>query len=772
MEARIKAISDRFVQRIKAGTAVFMPENPTVPGIPCSISDGEARSINGMNRMILMQVMADRQLKDTRFFTASQIKEAGWTLQPDAKQFALSYFVTVDQKGIALGEAEERRFHVFNAEQISGVPAGEPDAIKITGADISRAAMTAGLVNFDNLPQDVVQWASWKADKDLPLDELMLRACIAQASLSAVLPMTGAIGDVNHFKNTWIEKIEKDPKMLFRAVRDADLIVASILKAINEVAIERVAQEEIVVNKGERAGNAYAHKLDAMFEERQAVLAVRIEDRLRVKELGATWYPKQAIWFVPKGADENLFNEWNPRKHSLSAEASSNILMSDFQDAMNSCGLDTSKELIPDGKWHSVAVNSKTRRNLAGSYVFSLDGARDGGAIGTIINHHSGEKMTWKYKGELLTPEQRVKMRAESLAREAAGAHEIETQQNVAAIHAGEIWSQGTQAIAQGYISKKGISPDGLRQISGSVLRKYSEFIGESGLSAIKANETYLLVPMRTAEGELRAVQAINHDGAIKSFMRGAQKRGTMFVLGAEDFQAIASTGATSMAFAEGVATGASLHEATGLPTVVCFDAGNLETVVKETAVLALGVQRVIGCDNDQFFIERAAGYLSSKVCVNPCGNEATLRVQCGQDSSREVCVGQIRMDGEVHEATGGTYSVELHAGKQLGQIKLAVIEITPADGSRKVRSIFENRGIEAGNRALESLGSDPAKAVMVVPEFRSLTGRPTDWNDMARMEGLSAIRQQIEAAGVQLPQLAREQAPIVARVKCAGISR
>ena len=67
-------------------------------------------------------------------------------------------------------------------------------------------------------------------------------------------------------------------------------------------------------------------------------------------------------------------------------------------------------------------------------------------------------------------------------------------------------------------------------------------------------------------------VQRIFEDGS-KRFNRGIEKKGSAFVMGNRDEMQ------HGFLMAEGFATAATLHIATGKPVVVAFDAGNLKDV-------------------------------------------------------------------------------------------------------------------------------------------------------------------------------------------------
>ena len=78
-------------------------------------------------------------------------------------------------------------------------------------------------------------------------------------------------------------------------------------------------------------------------------------------------------------------------------------------------------------------------------------------------------------------------------------------------------------------------------------------------------------IAVADADGEIWSLQTIDDDGG-KLFMPGGRKRGCMFAIGEPSDRIV---------IAEGFATGASIHEATGLAVAVAFDAGNLEPVAQ-----------------------------------------------------------------------------------------------------------------------------------------------------------------------------------------------
>ena len=117
-------------------------------------------------------------------------------------------------------------------------------------------------------------------------------------------------------------------------------------------------------------------------------------------------------------------------------------------------------------------------------------------------------------------------------------------------------------------------------------------------------------------------------------------------------------------------------------------------------------------------------------------------------------------------------------------EVRSITVDAVTQEGQRPTRLVFSNRGVEAGRVGLEAFAGQaqegeqhaPSRAVMLVPEFRSLDGRPTDWNDLAKTEGHPAVAKQVMAA-LGIPQqrevrhIARESAQTMERT-AGGLAR
>lgn len=98
-----------------------------------------------------------------------------------------------------------------------------------------------------------------------------------------------------------------------------------------------------------------------------------------------------------------------------------------------------------------------------------------------------------------------------------------------------------------------------------------------------------LVLPLRDADGTIHSLQFIGKDGE-KRYLTGGRKAGCYFDIGLPD---------GVLCVAEGFATGASIHEATGYAVAVAFDAGNLAAVTKALHKKHPDVRLIVCADDD-----------------------------------------------------------------------------------------------------------------------------------------------------------------------------
>ena len=223
-----------------------------------------------------------------------------------------------------------------------------------------------------------------------------------------------------------------------------------------------------------------------------------------------------------------------------------NTIIQDFTDAMRSHGMLVDAQIIDDGQLRRVHVEGDARGSKNGWYVLHNDGL----ASGSFGSWRSGESSTWcaRYDRDLSQDE-----RDENFRRfEAAKQNRNEENARIKAVareRAAAIWARAKPAVDHPYLTRKGIDANGVRRTG-----------------------TALVIPLRIRD-ELHSLQFIGKDGS-KKFLSGGRISGCYYSIGSVDK-------AVAICIAEGFATGATIHRATGYPVAVAFSAGNLLAVVK-----------------------------------------------------------------------------------------------------------------------------------------------------------------------------------------------
>lgn len=184
-----------------------------------------------------------------------------------------------------------------------------------------------------------------------------------------------------------------------------------------------------------------------------------------------------------------------------------------------------------------------------------------------------------------------------------------------------------------------------------------------------------LLVPLWDVAGELQNLQRIaarrKADEPEKRFLPSGRKSGLFHPIGWSIDQAIRADARTAPAvllLAEGYATAASLHEATGRPVVVCFDAGNLKNCAAALRALFPAALLLVCGDDDRDTEARTGtnpGRVKAASAVRACKTESgpassvfptglpdggtdfnDLAAHAGLDAVRELIEGAIAVAG------------------------------------------------------------------------------------------------------------------------------
>jgi putative DNA primase/helicase len=239
-------------------------------------------------------------------------------------------------------------------------------------------------------------------------------------------------------------------------------------------------------------------------------------------------------------------------------------IVRNFKRALDKAGLATKDKIIPDGKLHRFHVEGDKPGARNGWYVLYGDGA-PAGAFGCWKR---GISEAWCEKPDkVLTRAQQEQNRRRIIEMQKAREADEAQRRKAARDKALLIWKSSLLASdSHTYLVKKGVRSHGLRLHKG-----------------------LLVIPMRDSGGNLHSLQFIDGDGN-KRFLSGGRKKGCYFALGSP---------VESLCIAEGFATAAAIHESTGLPVAVAFDAGNLLTVALSLRKKFPNIKIILCADND-----------------------------------------------------------------------------------------------------------------------------------------------------------------------------
>ncbi|SIS85194.1 zincin-like metallopeptidase domain-containing protein [Insolitispirillum peregrinum] len=308
-------------------------------------------------------------------------------------------------------------------------------------------------------------------------------------------------------------------------------------------------------------------------------LAVPYQERLAAKQAGAKWDKAAKSWYAPEGTDRAALTPWLPIQAQAAPVERSPV--EQFAEALAVHGLELKGAPVMDGQWHRVPVTGDRQGQLSGSYRGFLDGV----ANGQMVNFkQGGEAIQWTAASVAISPEQRAALAAEAAERAAARQSGLEAAHAAAARAAYGIWRNAPQWANRDnspYLAAKNVHGYGVKVDA----------------------EGRLLVPLRDSDGHLHNLQTIgqrSEDGPGKTFLKNGRKTGLFHLIDPHK-----QAGKVPMVVAEGYATAAEVHQATGLPVAVAFDSGNLRPVAEALKAAWPQVPLMIAGDNDHHLENR-----------------------------------------------------------------------------------------------------------------------------------------------------------------------
>jgi uncharacterized protein (DUF927 family)/phage/plasmid primase-like uncharacterized protein len=234
-----------------------------------------------------------------------------------------------------------------------------------------------------------------------------------------------------------------------------------------------------------------------------------------------------------------------------------------FREALAGRGIVPPADLLADGTIHRCDAEGSGGKD-DGAYLLHLDGIPAGG----FENWRDGLGwQNWRADpGRTLTPTEEAAHQGKiEAARQQREAHEVKRKAE-ARERACLLWADAYPCTDHAYLTRKGIAANGAR-----------------------LHRENLVLPIRDEAGVLHSLQFIGADGE-KRLLTGGRIRGCYYGIGKAD---------GILCMAEGFATGASIHEATGYAVAVAFNAGNLLPTAKALREKFPDLQIILCADDD-----------------------------------------------------------------------------------------------------------------------------------------------------------------------------
>ncbi|EFM1579306.1 DNA primase [Escherichia coli] len=281
------------------------------------------------------------------------------------------------------------------------------------------------------------------------------------------------------------------------------------------------------------------------------------------------WDPEKKLWYARAGTELSLLERWLPRPQELSMDAGDPV--TEFAQVLENAGLVIQGLPQMDGAIHRVATRDDKKGAKSGAYKAYLDGR----PAGWYRDYRSADDSptNWVFSGgEQHDPLARLHLRAFAQQQRDDNARKLQQQYNKQARYARSYINQLPQATEHEYLTRKGI-------------------LAAPGVRLNNKNE--LVIPFSNSRGEIRSYQRIPATGGKDArILKDSEKTGNWFTFGTPE-------NGRPLLFAEGYATAASLHEATGLPVLMTVDAGNMIDVAENARQIWTDSPFVFCADND-----------------------------------------------------------------------------------------------------------------------------------------------------------------------------
>ena len=409
---------------------------------------------------------------------------------------------------------------------------------------------------------------------------------LANAEL-AKKDMTQVIADIRSYaKQSGIKIDQDDDQKLSQSYKAGFLSGATLVNPMDST------DNSLAWNVGFKDGLGESERLET--EANQAAtkpqfhnatqkiyIHVPYAEKNEAKGLGAKWDTAQKSWFIKPGADAELFHKW------LKPQEKKGIDMQDvvgqFRGKAAQIGVSIDNP-VADGRKHRVQVEGDTGKKMSGEYVLHSDGR----PAGHIKNFKTDQFVKFKFEGDVQLNQ--AFRKADKLINDRQEGFEK------AAKTAFGIYVNADKTTQHPYLEKKGVNGG----------KEYRQ----------DKNGRLIIPAVNPQTKKIETLQFIDPDGS-KQFLTGGKKSGNCHILGELDEN-------KPILFAEGFATGKTLHDISHLPAVVCFDANNLENVAKQIKELMPGSDLYFCADNDHA-LKNNVGVEKAQKAAEAVGGEVII---------------------------------------------------------------------------------------------------------------------------------------------------
>ncbi|KZK96147.1 MULTISPECIES: DUF5710 domain-containing protein [unclassified Pseudovibrio] len=348
----------------------------------------------------------------------------------------------------------------------------------------------------------------------------------------------------------------------------------------------------------QRAKEANDNGPKAKTSKRERIyLAVPYEENQKAKDLGARWDREADSWYAPSAKVAEKTKQWSVEGKAPKAEEKRDPEQ-EFSDWLRSKNVVLNGLAEMDGKWHRVGIQGE--RDKSASYRGFLNASVPNG----MLNNFRAGQDTWLFDGQQLSKDEVRRAIEAGKQAQKERAEELKQEQQAAAKKAFGIWSnisEWAKPTNCDYLKRKNV-------------RGYGVKLDKDGR---------MVLPLRDTDLKIHSLQFV---GEQKRYLTNGRKEGLFHAIDPEQYLKDASklgVGDT-LIFAEGYATGASVHRLTHKPVLVTFDADNLVKVASAMREKFPDVTMLFAADDDHHLTTRE----------NPLPNKG---IEKAQEAARAV---------------------------------------------------------------------------------------------------------------------------------------